>query len=428
MKWFRYILEGIVATIVFISPNLVGVFDANIIGLIFLSFAIFLPIYIYVRSSKQNKVFQNVLTILISESVSITLIDIVSRYILDDIFKTRPHDRYFRRSSQYPDLFRYDSNVNFEGEIVGDLVQLSGVPKHSELRTVKFMTDEYGFRNNLLSDEQIDIITLGDSFGVGSGTHQDDIWSNVLAKSTNLTTYNFSMPGSPFDQLNNLNLEIERINLNNKPILVWMLFSGNDLDDRYYESDFEENNLWESMISNYTTFRHRSPIRKYLKQLFNRTMVDPVRIGKLPDEEIVIFHPTYVERSYLTLDDIRQHPNLPKIEATIATMSELAKEYDIIPIIVVAPSKAEVYSWLLDGAGSWSTVAQPSPFALVIEEIAEAEDMCFIDLTSPMIEQSEVIYKETNRILWWRDDTHWNDIGHHFVAMQIASSPCFANV
>lgn len=63
-------------------------------------------------------------------------------------------------------------------------------------KSVIFITDNYGFRNTQQGDKEYDIVIIGDSMTVGSSLTQTDTLSEILARRTNQTIYNYA-PASP---------------------------------------------------------------------------------------------------------------------------------------------------------------------------------------------------------------------------------------
>ncbi len=177
---------------VFLSPVIVGAFDAwpaAAIGLIFLVFAVWATGFR--RSPRSLQVTLG----LVSLCCTITVFDLAARPFL--LSKLRPANRFIRIWPELPQLHRYQPSVNFVGNTYGDLADVSGRSDWREWRRVKFVTDEAGFRNEPrspgLDTRPLDVIVLGDSFGVAAGTSQEELLSSQFARNFGLSVYNLSI-------------------------------------------------------------------------------------------------------------------------------------------------------------------------------------------------------------------------------------------
>ena len=101
---------------------------------------------------------------------------------------------------------------------------------------MRFVTDSAGFRNEKYPSGKIDIIVVGDSFSLGTGTTQDSTWVSLLSSSLKLNIYNLSMVGNPQRHFMNLQKELTRLNVEPGTIVLLAIFGGNDLDETYLEN------------------------------------------------------------------------------------------------------------------------------------------------------------------------------------------------
>src|SRR5215204_4912522 len=127
-----------------LSPIAVGVFDARpytAVGVVLLVFAA------YATGPKGNRLSKQVSLVLLSVCLAVTLFDLAARPLLLYSFGIRPADRYIHSWEELPLLQRYVPSVNFEGATYGDLAAVSGRADWREWRRIRFVTDEYGFRN-----------------------------------------------------------------------------------------------------------------------------------------------------------------------------------------------------------------------------------------------------------------------------------------
>jgi hypothetical protein len=137
------------------------------------------------------------------------------------------------------------------------------------------------------------------------------------------------------------------------------------------------------------------------------------------DGRRVLFLASYARNKGLSADEIRQHPNFNMLKATVAAMRRLADERRLTVAVALAPSKEEVYSWVLDGKPSWSTGNSASAYSEAIKEMTEQNGMPFLDLTPTLVSASRRVYEESGELLWWNDDTHWNPLGQKIATAAI---------
>ena len=114
--------------------------------------------------------------------VALVVCDLAGRPFADSYLHYSPAKMFSRKLPNLPILGRWDANVTYSGQAYGDLAAMKGEKEWREIREVVFQTDHPGFRNGKIH-EPIDLIVLGDSFTAGTGTSQDEIFSQVLESS-----------------------------------------------------------------------------------------------------------------------------------------------------------------------------------------------------------------------------------------------------
>jgi len=361
---------------------------------------------------------------LVSCGLTILAADLGLRLFGEELLYYRPHDMLFEYWTDMPLTTRYRKNSVYSGESYGDLAAMSGNAELRQKRRIVFETDSFGFRNSrqLESDIPYDLIMLGDSFGVGNGTTQDRTFVSLLRSTHNLKVYNLSMPGSPWQSLVNLAAEMDRLQTRPGTVILFAVFAGNDLDDHYYNPNVSRANLpWasrrEALVSSFRAFRRRSPVYRLMnRSLFQIPGNELVHTDTFADGSTMLFFKPHIRVKDRTESQIRQHPNCDRLFNCIRRIARIADAYDCVPRIMLIPSKAEVYSWLLDDSPDWTTTAEPSGFALVLEDFCRQNGLAFLDLKPPLVTISKEVYNESRSLLWWSDDTHWNETGHEVVA------------
>lgn len=412
-----WILLGAVA----LSPFAVGAFDVSPYAAIGVTLFVFAA---YATGPRGGRLSKRVSLVLLSVCFAVTLFDLAARPLLLYLFGVRPADRYIHRWHELPLLQRYDPSVNFEGPTYGDLAAVSGRGDWREWRRIRFVTDEYGFRNESpgtgFEARPLDLIVLGDSFGVAAGTSQEEILSSRLSRDFGLSVYNLSVSREgPQQEYANLLLEGHRLNAREGACVLWLIFAGNDLDDSYYPELETPRPLRKGLLSglanNLRDFRSRSPVRRLLSRGGAKLVIE----RKFIDGRQMLFHADYAQRRGRTAGDVMRHPNLLHLKTTLGAMGRLAGERRLNVAVALVPSKEEVYSWVLDGAPPWSTRGEPSGLSSVLRGLCEEHGFRFLDLKPALVEASRREYEKSGALLWWRDDTHWNGDGQRAAATVI---------
>lgn len=406
---------------VFFSPIAVGAFDAfpyAAVAAALLAFAA------YAFGPARGRRPKRIGLVALSLCFAVTLSDLAARPLLSYLFEIRPTERFIHRWPPLPQLQRYTAGVNFEGVTYGDIAAVSGRRDWQEERRIKFVTDEYGFRNEPpaagAEARPLDVIVLGDSFGLAGGTSQEDVLSSLLARDYGLSVYNLSISReNPRQQYANLLIEGDRLKTREGTCVLWLIFPGNDLDETYHPELENPRPVRPGLLaraaSAFGDFRSRSPVRRLLSGgaaglVLERKFVDGGRL---------LFFAPYAERRARTADDVRRHPNFESLKATLGAMERLGRERRLSVAVALVPSKEEAYSWVLDGAPPWSADAGPSGFSNVLRGLCEEHKFRFIDLKPALVDASRPAYEKSGALFWWRDDTHWNGEGQRAAAAAI---------
>src|SRR2546426_601991 len=324
----RSVLLSVLLGAIFISPVAVGAFDALPYAPVGIALAVFAA-YAFGRAGQRRS--KQVSLVLLSVCFAVTLFDLAARPLLLYLYGVRPAERYIHPWPPLPRLQRYEAGVNFEGMTYGDLAAVSGRADWREWRRIRFVTDEHGFRNEPPGPgsgaRPLDLIVLGDSFGVAAGTSQEEILSSLLRRDYGLSVYNLSISReNPRQEYANLLFEGKRLNTREGTCVLWLIFPGNDLDEPYYPELEELRPVWPGLLARLAgeigEFRSRSPVRALLtpgraSQVLDRTFADGRRM---------LFNETYARRRGRTAEDFMRHPNFENFKATLGAMERLAGE------------------------------------------------------------------------------------------------------
>ena len=393
-----------------LGPVVVGALGGTLFWTLFIGSSA-IAIYAFALDSTRAK---KVTLALVSVALTITLSDLALRFmplLPDDLVQKWP---------RMPLVNRYLPDLNYEGYRFNDLSRMAGVKEWREEKLVKVVTDSAGFRNERLDlARPLDLILLGDSFGAG-GVSQEFTWTSIFSREYDLHSYNLSAPAAgPWQEYVNLWAEKDRLKARKGAVLIWQLFTGNDLDQYYGLLELNKlprRGIAGTWVDRINTMRTRSPVRYLLRRPGPSSEV--VGIDFLNGRKLLFYRP-YVAASSRSPEEIINHPNYSALRATVPAVKSLAESLGLRVAVVLVPAKEEVYSWAWQGTAPWSTEAGPSGFAEILKQICTEEDLLFLDLKPFLVRESRRIYQESEQLLYWYDDTHLNSAGNRFTASVI---------
>jgi hypothetical protein len=343
-------------------------------------------------------IFKNFFQYLFS-SLAIILIIIISNFILgheiENIF-FRPHEKYSLNkiyqknlsvvmTMNHGDLYAMDNANIFERELI------------KEKRSVEFITDNHGFRNNLFKIEDSDIILVGDSFIVGNGTDQKDIPANQLSKLTGLKVSSIAYASTPVHYEKMLLKLIDHLKKNARIIIFY--FEGNDFVNiykklskkdfwalKYVNLEREKDKILNKVHSKKNLFIRKVRRNSHFlnRKIFSLSSLNPVKYHKIGNNIMGFYNPHSLEkgRTYI----IRNKKILSK------TLG-----------VFLMPTKTSTYSkFIKKKLNSFHTN--------LLREQYEISNIPVINLTESFIQHAQLKLSE-GKYLFWRDDTHWNSDG-----------------
>jgi hypothetical protein len=355
---------------------------------------------------------------------TLLLADFVLRFAASGALYYRPEEKLLNHWPPMRSLSRFVPHSVFAANSYGDLAAMSGRRDLREYRWIGFRSDGYGFPNPGISQAPADAILLGDSFGAGSGTDQAKTWATLLTERYGVNVYNLSIPdSSPWQELMNLKIEIGRIQRRDRAVVLWAIFSANDLDDVFddrMEPELSESALARACVSA-ASFRNRSPIRRVCQRVFValRSKSRPPIVRRLPSGRSILFRPGYAERVTRPREAIFAHPNHARLARVFEEMATFASHARLRVAVAVLPAKEEVYGWVLHGSRSSKPEPELSSISAAVRPLCETYGFRFMDLKPPMTAEAKRLLAESGALLWWSDDTHWNERGHSFAATRV---------
>lgn len=343
--------------------------------------------------------------------------DISLRWLLAGKLAYRAHDRLFEYSPVYDEEFRYKPNAHITHKSSGDLANFACLQNPQEVRAISFKTDSYGFRNDREADaaSPIQILVLGDSFGVGVGMSQEDTWWNVLSARFDDKLYNLSLPGNPRDEAMVLKRELPRLQLAQDAVMLWLIFEGNDLDDTSNPQlgfDYTRLGIVNALQARLANLQHNSPIRRLVESLSYKCKRDALvverEVGQLGN---AFFLRAFDVPLLRTVEQLESDVGWLNVRAAMNEVKNTTDPLGLRIVVAVVPTKAQVY--FRNQARSATAL---SAFAQLVQIESKKHGFDFVDL-APLLRRVAHA-ADTVEPLYWREDTHWNRKGHRVIAVE----------
>jgi hypothetical protein len=365
---------------------------------------------------------KGVLVAVMTFCIAVTLGDLALRAAVGSRLHHMPTDTYARRLPSLPILGRWDANVSFVGSGYGDLAMMVRDPAVRQVRTVAFRTDDAGFRNEA-SAGPMDLVILGDSFGAGVGTTQDEIFARVLETRYGLRTYNLAFQGiGPWREYLNWAIESPRLAIAAHGTVLWVLYSGNDLGDEYGQVGNLAALPWTDTLrawhTRYRTFWGRSVLRNWTESIprLGRKGDTGVPERALPDGGRMLFYGPAERSARLSLVEVERHPNFPKLERTMAEMKRLVALQGLELAVIILPTKGEVYPWIYETREVTPEDLDSSGFSQAVMGLCVRLELGCWDTKPYLVETARRLLADSGEYLWWLDDSHLNSRGHAALA------------
>ena len=320
----------------------------------------------------------------------------------------RPHERHARWNATHGHR-AYEPSLDVRWEMPhGDLQPLTR-EAIAEPRSVRFVTDQDGFRNRTAYAGEPWLL-LGDSFIAGSGNDHADLLQESLGR-RGWRSHSLGFPGGVSDYADYWKAFRAR-NPERNPALALFVFEGNDLPER---AGAAPRPVWAQRWR-YWRETLVAPLREGLLARFVRSASGRLwgRGGASFGEEVVVQPlaggPIAFYRPYLDLSRETSVATLPRFEAAFAS---LAPDLDLVFFV---PTKYRVYQpWVASGE------SLPDARWRYLSERCRVGGVVCHDLTPALQARARELLLE-NRLVWWRDDTHWNAAGIAAAAAEVAAA------
>jgi hypothetical protein len=293
-----------------------------------------------------------------------------------------------------------------EAYAYGDLAELGNCAECRAYRPLLVHMDSRGFPNPPAS-RYYDAVLVGDSFGVGVQQLPDSTLAAQLSAATGFSVYNASCFGHLLSSELLLRL-IDELGLTHGTIFYELMDRGASIrsevpgDDVF--SRFE--NTWPSQRS-YAFLQaiQQSPLanlsRQMVGRIYNGSLLPNPYAARvirksLSDGEPFLLYPEDMQNSA---------PDAPKFWAKyLRSLDRDLRQRNLDLVVILVPSKYTVYQPLLENAPETNKSRQ-------FEELqAELADLTVVN-TTPEMQKAAADALAHGKLLFWRDDTHWNADG-----------------
>jgi hypothetical protein len=350
------------------------------------------------------------------------------------LWRFPPEKIYYREHEKFQQNGAYIPNISETIKVPhGDLLAIdSSLPTEvKDPRTVKFFTDNAGFRNKSNFSNQT-IILNGDSFVVGNGTSQEDVLSQILNNDFKISNYSIAFPSDPSDYDRRAS-EFQQAHKDKQIRFAHFFYEGNDFEivdsngKKLISSSFElpaeygkilddyqkaKASLWQVSTTLTRLGRIGSALSARVERDFFLRKASEVDLFRV-QERLIAFHRPQGHTA---------EAKLLKLKITGEMHPEV---WQATPCIFFIPTKDRVYAPFLDGKRN---VTNPPPGLVALKKwVFEYNPSAkVIDLTPDLYERARELIRLSkirslqNEHVYWKDDTHWNGEGIRSVAKTVA--------
>jgi hypothetical protein len=306
-------------------------------------------------------------------------------------------------------------------------------------------TDDRGFCNSdpdaYARAERIDVAAIGDSFTWCTNVAPGDAWPEALERRTQLSVYNFGMPGRG---LHEYLQTLKALALSKQPrIAIFALYEGNDLRDavRFHEAKNDSKARrpcpfgsaaacgWHESLKHGLIGRHSYAFNVALagawRLAYDRSKkeIDFRYDVRFADGTSTTFNSRNGDLDEVTFARalVRDEVHLDLFDEPLQQLVVLGRSRKFTPIVAYIPSAYTAYrhATTFDDTGVERTLRQFSDeqrayFAAKAQEIGYR----YVDLT-PVLQRAAAQFPST-KPLYFRTNVHLTQAGHEVVAEALA--------
>ena len=355
------------------------------------------------------------------------------RYIINEFYPRL----YFPTEKNF---YIHKPNFSVSGEHYGSMYSAELMKSPTLAKTVfqlqqdSISIDKHGFRETT-SPSGTEIFALGDSYAVGLGVSQNDIWVKRLEKNLRRPIYNLGVSGlSPKEEFLLLEHMLKQGREFRVRHLLWMIYEGNDLEDSYEtmrpvqhsnQRSLFADTIVESLLGIPTKIRDEAIVNRIEHDQITfdsplgggkeHYLVDGVRLVHPLYHSRVhgyrLFNSLYLARATKPRSYMADHPNLPAFEQVFKDMASLQKRYGFKVTVLIAPMVSRLYApYFVD----FPRVSDEPYFINHVANLSHRlgfQTLNLFPLMQPYVDKE---------LLYFRDDDHWNGRGNEVVAEIVA--------
>lgn len=310
-----------------------------------------------------------------------------------------------------------------------------------EAREIEFIIDRYGLRN-VDDPAGAAVFALGDSFCFGYHVTQNATFTALMKRRLGEPVYNVGVSSTaPMQQF----LLFEYLLRTHPDVfkpkrLLWLIFEGNDLDGSYEArrptratsrslGDIFAGTVVGAAADIPALIRGQSIIRLvssgqmvFTGKMARKTAINHYELDGAtlaypvyhsPRFGYAIFRQDYLDQAAQSKLDVVNHPNRPRLVDTFRKMQALAKNHGFAVTVVIVPTNVRVYK---DYFEDLPPISDQPHFSNFLKELAGEVGFAHVDLGELLAPYA------ANELIYYRDDTHWNERGHELVADLLAQS------
>jgi lysophospholipase L1-like esterase len=355
------------------------------------------------------------------------------RYIINEFYPRL----YFPTEKNF---YIHKPNFSVSGEHYGSMysAELAKSPTLAnsvfQLQRDSISIDKHGFRETT-SPNGTEIFALGDSYAVGLGVSQNDIWVKRLERNLGRPIYNLGVtclsPKEEFLLLEHMLGQGSEFRVRH---LLWMIYEGNDLEDSYEtQRPAQQSNQRSLFADTIAETLLGIPFKIRDQAIVNRIKRDQITfdspLGGGKDHYLVdgvklthplyhssvhgyrLFNSLYLARATKPRSYMTDHPNLPAFEQVFKDMASLQKRYRFKVTVLIAPMVSRLYAPYFADFPHVGSEPYIINFVANLSHRLGFQTVNLFPLLQPYADKE---------LLYFRDDDHWNARGNEVVAEIIA--------